>query len=310
MSQTPHLTGPASAEVIAGWSQRPFKVTPDGRKNALTVDVEDYFQVEAFADRISRDQWDKYDCRVEDNVDRILDLFARNNATATFFTLGWVARKYPSMVRRIVASGHELASHGTMHLRAAAQSPADFLQDVTSAKSLLEDLGGVEVAGYRAPSFSITRDSLWIFDVLRDSGYRYSSSTYPIQHDLYGIPEAPRFAFHPIENSDFVEIPVTSMRMFNRNFPSGGGGYFRLLPYWFSRMSLNRVSRKENRSCMFYFHPWEIDPGQPRIKGAPFKTRARHYTNLGRMEKRLGKLLTAYSWDRIDNIYPIHPAQS
>lgn len=294
---------PDSAEAIEGWSTRPLGCTSTA--NALTVDVEDYFQVEAFAGLIDREQWTSYECRVERNVDRILAMFERAGVTATFFTLGWIAKRHPVVIRKIVDAGHELASHGTMHYRAAAQSPEDFRQDVVSAKALLEDLSGVEVRGYRAPSFSITRDTLWILDELEQAGYRYSSSTYPIHHDLYGIPEAPRFAFRPFEDRDFLEIPVTSVRLFNTNLPCGGGGYFRLLPYWMSKFGLGRVRRTEGQPCMFYFHPWEIDPGQPRIPGASLKTRLRHYTNLGRMEKRLVKLLNAFEWQRIDRVYPL-----
>jgi polysaccharide deacetylase family protein (PEP-CTERM system associated) len=294
---------PDSAEAIESWSTRPLDCTSTA--NALTVDVEDYFQVEAFAGLIDREQWTSYECRVERNVDRILAMFERAGVTATFFTLGWIAKRHPVVIRKIVDAGHELASHGTMHYRAAAQSPEDFRQDVVSAKALLEDLSGVEVRGYRAPSFSITRDTLWILDELEQAGYRYSSSTYPIHHDLYGIPEAPRFAFRPFEDRDFLEIPVTSVRLFNTNLPCGGGGYFRLLPYWMSKIGLGRVRRTEGQPCMFYFHPWEIDPGQPRIPGVSLKTRGRLYTNVGRMEKRLVKLLNAFEWQRIDRVYPL-----
>jgi polysaccharide deacetylase family protein (PEP-CTERM system associated) len=301
-----HTTFPDSAEAIANWALRPFAC--DSGANALTVDVEDYFQVEAFAGLIDRDQWPSYECRVERNVDRILAMFERAGVTATFFTLGWIAKRHPILIRKIVDAGHELASHGTMHYRAAAQSREDFRQDIASAKALLEDLGGVEVKGYRAPSFSITRDSLWIFDELESAGYRYSSSTYPIHHDLYGIPEAPRFAFHPFEASSFLEIPVTSVRLFNTNLPCGGGGYFRLLPYWWTALGLRRVRHADNQPCMFYFHPWEIDANQPRIAGAGLKTNVRHYTNLGRMEKRLAKLLAAFEWQRVDRVYPIPQA--
>jgi polysaccharide deacetylase family protein (PEP-CTERM system associated) len=298
---------PDNAEAIAGWSTRPLVCA--SKANALTVDVEDYFQVEAFSGLIGREDWPRYECRVERNVDRILAMFERAEVTATFFTLGWIAKRHPVVIRKIVDAGHELASHGTMHYRAAAQSPEDFRHDIVSAKALLEDLSGVEVKGYRAPSFSITRDTLWILDELEQAGYRYSSSTYPIHHDLYGIPEAPRFAFRPFEDRDFLEIPVTSVRLFNTNLPCGGGGYFRLLPYWMSSFGLNRVRRKDNQPCMFYFHPWEIDPGQPRIPRAPLKTRVRHYTNLGRMEKRLVRLLTAFEWHRVDRVYPIAPSR-
>jgi polysaccharide deacetylase family protein (PEP-CTERM system associated) len=302
-----HATFPDSAPTIAAWATRPLDCMTSA--NALTVDVEDYFQVEAFAGLIDREDWPSFDCRVERNVDRILAMFERADVTATFFTLGWIAKKHPILIRKIVDAGHELASHGTMHLRAATQSPDDFRDDVVSAKALLEDLSGVEVKGYRAPSFSITRDTLWILDELERAGYRYSSSTYPIHHDLYGIPEAPRFAFRPFEGRDFLEIPVTSVRLFNTNLPCGGGGYFRLLPYWMSNYGLNRVRNADNQPCMFYFHPWEIDPGQPRIPGASLKTRLRHYTNLGRMEKRLIKLLGAFDWQRVDRVYPIPQAR-
>lgn len=302
-----HTSFPDNAEVIAGWATRPVGCA--GSANALTVDVEDYFQVEAFSSLIDREQWQSFECRVERNIDRILKMFERADATATFFTLGWIAKRHPILIRKIVQAGHELASHGSMHYRAAAQSPDDFRHDVISAKALLEDIGGVEVKGYRAPSFSVTRESLWILDELEQAGYRYSSSTYPIHHDLYGIPEAPRFAFRPFEDREFVEIPVTTARMFNTNLPCGGGGYFRLLPYWMSTFGLNRVRKADNQPCMFYFHPWEIDPGQPRVQGASFKTRVRHYTNLGRMEKRLTKLLNAYEWHRVDRVYPIPQAR-
>lgn len=298
-----HMASSDCAKTIAQWSLRPLAC--DSQANALTVDVEDYFQVEAFTGLIDREDWSSYEGRVERNVDRILAMFERADVTATFFTLGWIAKRHPILIRKIVDAGHELASHGAMHYRAATQAREDFRQDIMSAKALLEDLSGVEVKGYRAPSFSITRDSLWIFEELEMAGYRYSSSTYPIHHDLYGIPEAPRFAFRPLEESAFLEIPVTSVRLFNTNLPCGGGGYFRLLPYWWTSMGLNRVRRSDNQPCMFYFHPWEIDPKQPRIPGASFKTRVRHYTNLGRMEKRLVKLLNAFEWQRIDRVYPI-----
>lgn len=288
---------------IAEWSTRPMVC--ESTANALTVDVEDYFQVEAFSGIIDREHWHHYESRVERNIDRILAMFERAGVTATFFTLGWIAKRHPLLVRKIVDAGHELASHGTMHMRAANQSPEQFREDILSAKLLLEDLSGVEVRGYRAPSFSITRNNLWAFEELEKAGYRYSSSTYPIRHDLYGIPEAPRFAFHPLKDSVFLEIPISSVRLFNANLPCGGGGYFRLLPYWMTRIGLDRVRRGDKQPCMFYFHPWEIDSGQPRIPGAPLKARFRHYTNLGRMEKRLVKLLEAFEWRRIDQVYPI-----
>lgn len=269
-------------------------------RNAMTVDVEDYFQVSAFAPHISRDSWDRRPCRVERNVDAVLAMLADHRVHATFFTLGWIAERYPFMVRRIVAEGHELASHGYAHRRASEQGREEFLEDVGRAKGILEEIGGVRVNGYRAPSFSINRHNLWALECLREAGYRYSSSVYPIRHDHYGMPDAPRFPFHPAGAGGVLEIPVTTVHLFNRNLPAGGGGYFRLLPYRLSRWCLKRVNRMDGQPCIFYFHPWEIDPGQPRQQGIGLKTRFRHYLNLARMEARLRSLLADFEWDRVD----------
>jgi polysaccharide deacetylase family protein (PEP-CTERM system associated) len=274
-------------------------ITPPIR-NAMTVDVEDYFQVSAFAPHISRDSWDHRPCRVERNMDVVLAMLADHRAHATFFTLGWIAERYPFMVRRIVAEGHELASHGYAHLRASEQSREEFMADIGQAKEILEQIGGVRVNGYRAPSFSINHRNLWALECLREAGYRYSSSVYPIRHDHYGMPDAPRFPFLPSGAGGILEIPITTVYLFNRNLPAGGGGYFRLLPYLLSRWSLKRVNRMDGQPCIFYFHPWEIDPGQPRQKGIGLKTRFRHYLNLTRMEARLRSLLADFEWDRID----------
>ena len=273
--------------------------------NALTIDVEDYFQVSAFAGHIDRASWDSLECRVERNVDRILALLADRDVKATFFTLGWVAERYPGVVRAIVQQGHELASHGYGHERASALSPAEFCADVQSAKHILEDLGGVEVRGYRAPSFSIGPKNWWAFKCLEQAGYRYSSSIYPIRHDHYGMPNAPRFAHKVSEN--LVEIPVTTVRLFNHNLPSSGGGYFRLLPYALSRWLLNQVNGVDQQAAVFYFHPWEIDPGQPRIAGISKKTRFRHYVNIHRMEDRLKQLLEDFKWGRMDQVFMRQP---
>jgi len=290
------------AAVITGWRERPA-IAPACDANALTVDVEDYFQVEAFFGVIDRSSWDERECRIEGNVDRVLELFAQARARATFFTLGWIAERYPQVVRRIVEAGHELASHGSEHRRADAQSRVEFRSDVARARRVLEDIGGCPVKGYRAPSFSVMRGNLWTLEVLEEAGYRYSSSTYPIAHDNYGIPEAPRFAFRPLAGSDFLEIPVTSVRWFGRNWPCGGGGYFRLLPFLLSRRALEAVRGRDRQPCVFYFHPWEIDPGQPRIEEAPLKSRLRHYTNLDCMEAKLARLLKAFRWNRMDEIF-------
>lgn len=269
--------------------------------NALTIDVEDYFQVSAFAPYIDRGTWDARECRVERNVAFILDLLARKNVRATFFTLGWIAERYPALVRRIVAEGHELASHGHGHERASDLSEQAFFHDIDRSKKMLEDLAGVAVQGYRAPSFSIGTGNLWAFDCLSRAGYRYSSSVYPIKHDHYGMPDSPRFAYRV--NDRLLEIPITTLRMFDRNLPSSGGGYFRLLPYALSRWMLQQVNATENESAIFYFHPWELDTGQPRVDGIDLKTRFRHYVNIPRMAGRLEALLGDFRWGRMDDIF-------
>lgn len=267
----------------------------------MTVDVEDYFQVSAFEKYIDRSSWDEQHCRVERNVDRILALFDRHNVKATFFTLGWVAERYPQMVRRIVEQGHELASHGLSHVRVTQQNRETFANDVSRTKALLEDTAGQAVIGYRAASYSIGADNLWALEVLRATGHRYSSSIYPIKHDLYGMPDAPRFAFQPFDDG-FFEFPVTTVRVGAKNLPCGGGGWFRLVPYAGMRWAMRQVNRIDGESAIFYFHPWEIDPEQPRQKGLDAKTRFRHYLNLDRMEARLERLLGDFSWGRMDQV--------
>lgn len=274
--------------------------------NALTIDVEDYFQVSAFAPYIARSDWDRRECRVERNVQRILGLLDERRVRATFFTLGWIAERYPGLVRDIVAGGHELASHGYGHERASDLDREAFRHDIVRAKSVLEDTGGVAVKGYRAPSFSIGKGNLWALETLARTGHRYSSSIYPIAHDHYGMPDAPRFAHHT--DQGLLEVPVTTLRLFNRNLPSSGGGYFRLLPYATTRWMLNRVNRVEREPAIFYFHPWEIDPAQPRIAGIDAKTRFRHYVNIDRNERKLGRLLQDFRWGRMDDIFLDRPA--
>lgn len=271
-------------------------------RNAMTCDVEDYFQVQAFAGHIARDSWDGIASRVERNTDRVLDLFAAHGVHATFFTLGWVAERHKGLIRRIVQAGHELASHGMEHRPVYSQSPEEFRADVRRTKALLEDTGGAAVTGYRAASFSITDKTFWAFDVLAEEGYRYSSSIYPVRHDLYGIPDAPRFAFQPTAGP-LLEVPMSTVALFGRNLPCSGGGYFRLLPYAVSRWAFRHVNERDRRPSIFYFHPWEIDPDQPRQHAAPLKSRFRHYLNLHRMEDRLGMLLRDFAWDRMDRIY-------
>ncbi|ATQ78694.1 polysaccharide deacetylase family protein [Massilia violaceinigra] len=272
-------------------------------RNAMTIDVEDYFQVSAFAPIIARESWPARECRVEANIERILAILADGGVHATFFTLGWIAERYPDMVRRIVAGGHELASHGYGHLRASDQTRAEFADDVGRSKALLEDIGAQAVLGYRAPSFSIGTANLWALDVLHDAGYRYSSSIYPIQHDHYGMPDAPRFAFYPNGPDGLLEVPITTAMLGQRKLPAGGGGYFRLLPYSLSRWMMRRVNSDDGQPAIFYFHPWELDPGQPRPEGASLKTRFRHYVNLQRMEGRIKLLTRDFAWDRMDRIF-------
>ena len=271
--------------------------------NAMTVDVEDYLHVSAFEKHIRRQDWDALPCRVEHNTDRVLGLFADHEVKATFFMLGWVAERYPDLVRRIVASGHELASHGYSHVRVTQQTPQQFRDDVIRTKQLLEDLSGRPIHGYRAASYSIGAENLWALEILQETGHRYSSSIYPIRHDLYGMPDAPRFPFRPNDENGLLEIPVTTVEMFKQKLPCGGGGYFRLLPYGWSRWAMRRVNQHDGQPCVFYFHPWEIDPEQPRQQGIGLKTRIRHYTNLTRMNGRLRRLLREFQWGRMDQIF-------
>lgn len=276
---------------------------PPAIRNAMTVDVEDYFQVSAFNGTIARDSWDSQPCRVEQNIERILDIFAQHEVKATFFTLGWIAERYPALVRQIVAAGHELASHGYGHLRASDQSRAEFMDDIGRSKALLEDLGGQAVLGYRAPSFSIGKQNMWALDALYEAGYRYSSSIYPVKHDHYGVPDAPRFAYHPNGPASLLEIPVSTVRFGQKNYPAGGGGFFRLFPYALSRWLLRRINTRDGQPAIFYFHPWELDPEQPRQHGISAKTRFRHYINLDRTEARIHALAADFQWDRMDRIY-------
>lgn len=269
--------------------------------NALTVDVEDYFQVSAFAPHIARDAWPTMECRVERNIDRVLELLHDARATATFFTLGWIAERYPAMTRRIADAGHELASHGFGHERATEQSRDAFLADIRLAKAIIEDVASCDVHGYRAPSFSIGPSNVWAFDAIAEAGYRYSSSLYPIRHDHYGVPDAPRFA-HEVRPG-LLEVPIATVRMLNANWPAGGGGYFRLLPYHVSQWSIRRINARDRQPAMFYFHPWELDPGQPRVPNVKVKARVRHYMNLHRMAPRLRRLLRDFRWSRADRVF-------
>lgn len=270
--------------------------------NAMTVDVEDYFQVSAFETHVDKAQWQTWPMRVEDNTLRILDLFARHQVRGTFFTLGWVAERYPELVKRIVKEGHEIASHGWDHVRVNTQTPAQFRMDIDRTRKLLQDISGQPVLGYRAASYSIGAGESWAWEQLADAGHRYSSSIVPIRHDLYGIPGAPRFAFDTA-GGRLLEIPITTVPLAGRNINCGGGGWFRLFPYIFSRWALARVNEVDGQAGIFYFHPWEIDPQQPRPQGLGIRTRFRHYLNLNRTYARLEQLLTDFRWGRMDEIF-------
>jgi polysaccharide deacetylase family protein (PEP-CTERM system associated) len=269
--------------------------------NALTIDVEDYFQVSAFADHIQRSNWDTMPCRIEQNIEHILALLAEHDVKATFFTLGWIAERYPELIRRITAQGHELASHGFAHRRATEQERGEFLADICLAKAVLEDISGHGVHGYRAPSFSIGPQNPWASDCIGEAGYRYSSSIYPIRHDHYGAPDAPRFAHE--SSPGLVELPVATARLFSANWPAGGGGYFRLLPYAVSRWLIQQINARDGKPAMFFFHPWELDPGQPRVPGVTAKTRFRHYVNLKHTAPKLRRLLADFRWGSIDQVF-------
>jgi len=270
--------------------------------NGLSVDVEDWFQVGAFENVIERGEWDEIRTRVENNVDRILDLFAEADVHATFFTLGWVAKRHPAMVRRIAEAGHELASHGYDHARVFTFDRATFAEDIRVAREIIEDCSGQKVTGYRAPSFSIDQRTPWAFMELAEQGYIYSSSVAPVAHDHYGWPEAPRFAFKPIPWADIVELPVTTAILGGRRVAAGGGGFFRVLPYAFSRWAIRQVNRRDERPAVFYFHPWEVDPDQPRVPNAPMRSKLRHYTGLEQMAGKLRDLVHEFRWGRMDMV--------
>lgn len=271
--------------------------------NAMSVDVEDWFQVQAFANTIPRADWDGLDRRVEANTDRVLAQFAAADVKATFFTLGWVAERHPALVRRIVAAGHELASHGFGHELVHAIGREKFRADIARAKAVLEDVGGAQVVGYRAPTFSIgPRSTPWAHAVLAECGHRYSSSIFPVRHDLYGAPDAPRGAHRPHADG-VVELPMTTVQVLGRNLPCAGGGWFRLVPYAAFRLGLRQVNQAERRPGMFYFHPWEVDPDQPRVEAATRLSRFRHYTGLGSMAGRVDRLLRDFRWGRVDQVF-------
>ncbi len=270
--------------------------------NALTIDVEEYFQVSAFEKCIDRSKWSTFPSRVERNINVILDLLDESNVKATFFILGWIAERHPNLIRQVHDNGHEIACHGLQHVRVNSQNTEQFKSDVVQAKKILEDVISSSVKGYRAASFSINDKNIWALDVLKENGFAYSSSINPIRHDLYGMPDAPRFPFK-VKNDSILEIPISTVRMIGRNWPCGGGGFFRILPYNLFRAGLRKINQQEKKSAIFYFHPWEIDAEQPRVENAPLKSSFRHYHNLHKTLPRLKILLSDFNWDRVDQVY-------
>lgn len=268
--------------------------------NGLSVDVEDWFQVGAFENVIERRSWESLSDRIDRNCNEILEMFAAADVQATFFTLGWVAQRHGPLMRRIADAGHEIASHGWDHLRVFRMDKQVFAEDLSRSRKALEDASGQRVSGYRAPSFSIDHRTPWAYMALAEQGYAYSSSVAPISHDHYGWREAPRFAFRPLPWAELIEIPVTTAELGGRRFAAGGGGFFRVLPYGFSRWAIRQVNRREQRPAVFYFHPWEIDPDQPRVPNAPLRSKLRHYTNLDGMAAKLRALVDDFEWGRMD----------
>jgi polysaccharide deacetylase family protein (PEP-CTERM system associated) len=266
--------------------------------NAFSIDVEDYFHVEAFASQISPNDWGTFDCRVERNVDVILEILEKYNSKATFFILGCVAKAYPFLVQKIADAGHEIGCHGFAHQHIRRQTPEQFRQDVKTARSCLMDQVQKPVFCYRAPSFSVTEATIWALDVLAEEGFKIDSSIFPVRHDLYGIPDAVRF---PHWKNGIFEFPPTTIRKGNYNFGVAGGGYLRLLPYRFTKWAIHQVNEVEHQPVMVYFHPWELDPDQPRIS-APMRSRLRHYTNLRGMRKKIDRLLQDFSFSTVSDV--------
>ncbi|GAB4523674.1 MAG: DUF3473 domain-containing protein [Parvularculaceae bacterium] len=269
----------------------------------MTIDVEEYFQVWALSQRIDRNDWDGFAPRVEDSTRRILDLLAEKNATATFFTLGWVAERAPKLMRDIARAGHEVGSHGYDHRKVFDMRPEEFFDDLRRTKIILEDASETPVFGYRAPGFSIDASVNWAYDVLAETGHLYSSSVHPIAHDHYDGSDAPELPYLPAGRDGVVEIPMATVTLFGKRRPCAGGGYFRLLPYQWTKYCLKRLEATSGRGGVFYFHPWEIDADQPKVRGLPLKSRFRHYVNLDRMEHKLAKLMSDFKWRRMDDVF-------
>ena len=273
---------------------------PEPLRNGLSVDVEEWFQVGAFERTIDRADWGPIASRVEANTGAVLDLFAERGVKATFFTLGWVADRHPRLIRRIADAGHEIASHGWDHQRVFTMDAATFRADLAKARAALEDASGQAVTGYRAPSFSIDPRNLWAFPGLAEAGYAYSSSVAPVAHDHYGWRDAPRYAFRPLKDSPLVELPVTVARVAGRHIATGGG-FFRMLPGALTDFAVRQVNA-EGHAGIFYFHPWEVDPDQPRVANAPLRSKVRHYSRLGAMAGKLRGLIARHDWGRVDAV--------
>ncbi|HVZ91806.1 MAG TPA: XrtA system polysaccharide deacetylase [Rhizomicrobium sp.] len=269
--------------------------------NAFSVDVEEHFHAQSLAAAYDRSGWDAAGSRVETGAMAVLDACAEAGARGTFFTLGWIAERHKRLIRRIVDEGHELASHGYAHIRVDSQTPEEFRADVRKTRTILEDVGGAPVRGYRAATFSMNPRTPWAWSILKEEGYAYSSSIYPAAR--YDFDGAQRGPYRPPSLDGFWEFPIASLRLAGRNWPCGGGGYFRLLPYALSRRAIADINRRENRPAIFYIHPWELDPGQPRVRGVGAKNSFRHYVNLSRTAPRLRKLLGDFRWDRIDSVF-------
>lgn len=270
--------------------------------NAMSVDIEDWFQVGAFETVINRADWDRLEHRVEHNSHAVLDLFEEAGIKATFFTLGWVAERYPQLMQRIVSDGHEVASHGYDHARVFTMTAEQFRDDLDRSRKILEDSSGQAVTGYRAPSFSIDARTPWAHEILAEQGYQYSSSVAPIRHDHYGWAGSPRFAWKPVAGSDLIELPVTTVKVGSRILAAGGGGFFRLLPYALYDRAIRKMQKDDGHGAIFYFHPWEIDPDQPRVGNAPLKSKLRHYSRLGVMRSKLARVGKDFSWGRVDEM--------
>lgn len=272
--------------------------------NALTVDVEDYFHVHAFAGVIDPKNWDQYSCRVEQNTERVLNLFASAGVRATFFVLGWVAERYPKLVRQIRQSGHRVGCHGYAHRVIYAAGPKEFRNDIRAGKHAVEDALGGSVESYRAPSYSVTGATLWALEILVEEGFEFDSSIFPVVHDNYGIPNAPRFPYvRTVNGSAWInEFPPTTVRKWGLNMPVAGGGYLRLFPYAATAWALRHINAVERQPAMVYLHPWEFDPKQPRIS-APWRSRFRHYQNLDTTEDKCKKLLRDFSWGPMEEVF-------